>query len=103
MTQTIIDVPAALAALPAEERDALLRAGLFEAIQARMRQLQMELTTAQQRIADFEQYFGRSYAEIETEGLSATATPADHDAYVDWAYWQATAAEKERLLAALAA
>ncbi len=49
MTQTVIDVPAVL---PADERDTLLRAGLFEAIQARMRQLQMEPATAQQRIAD---------------------------------------------------
>ena len=101
MTQTVIDVPAALAALPADERDALLRAGLFEAIQARSRQVQTELAEARQRLADFEQHFGRSFAELETEGLPVTASPADHDAYVDWAYWQAVAAEKERLLAAL--
>lgn len=103
MTQTVIDVPAALAALPANERDALLRAGLFEAIQARMRQLQLELATARQRIAEFELHFGRSYVDLETEGLPASATPADHDTYVDWAHWQAVADEKERLLATLAA
>lgn len=102
MTQTVIDVPAALAALPAEERDALLRAGLFEAIQARVRQLQIELAEAQQRLADFERRFGCSLAELDIQGLPATASPADHEAYVDWAFWQAVASEKEQLLAALA-
>lgn len=103
MTQTMIDVPAALAALPAEERDALLRAGLFEAIQARVRQLQLELAEARQRIADLERRFGYSWAELDTQGLPESASPADHEAYVDFAFWQAVATEKEQLLATLAA
>lgn len=101
MTQAVIDVPAALAALPAEERDALLRAGIFAAIQARSRQLQMDLAEAQKQIATFEQHFGCSFADLENNGLPATASPADHEAYVDWAYWQAVAEAKEQLLAAL--
>jgi hypothetical protein len=101
MTQVVIDLPSSLVGLPEAERDALLRAGLYEAIHARVRQLQQELDEAQAQVARFEQRFGCSLAHLEDTGLPINASTADHDAYLDWVYWQAIAHEKARLLAAL--
>ncbi len=67
------------------------------------RALQRELAEAQQQTARFEQHFGCSLANLEATGLPADASPADHDAYLDWVYWQAVGEEKARLLAALRA
>mgnify|MGYP005850158601 CR=1 FL=1 len=103
MTQVVIDLPSSLVKLPETERNALLRAGVFEAIHARIRDLQRELSEAQQQTARFEQRFGCSLAQLEATGLPADASPADHDAYLDWVYWQAVADEKAELLAALSA
>lgn len=101
VTQIVIDVPASLIDLPDAERNALLRAGLFEAVHARIRQLQQELDEAQAQLARFELHFGCSLAQFEIAGLPANASPADHDAYLDWVYWQAVADEKAKLLAAM--
>ncbi len=103
MTQVVIDLPSSLVDLPETERDALLRAGLFEAVNARIRDLQRQLTEAQSQVAHFEQQFDCSLAQLEAAGLPADASPADHDAYLDWVYWQAVADEKAELLAALSA
>lgn len=98
MPQVVIELPAGLSDLPEAERDALLRAGLFEAVQARVRQLQRELAEAQEQIARFEQQFGLSFAQLEARGLPADASPDDHEDYLDWTYWQAVADEKRKLL-----
>lgn len=103
MTQVVIDLPSSLVDLPDTERDALLRAGLFEAVNARIRDLQQGLAEAQSQIAHFERRFGCFLAQLEVTGLPADASPADHDAYLDWVYWQAVADEKADLLAALSA
>lgn len=55
------------------------------------------------KTARFEQRFGCSLAQLEATGLPTDATPADHDAYLDWVYWQAVVDEKAELLAALSA
>lgn len=101
MTQVVIDLPSSLVDLPETERNALLRAGVFEAVNARIRDLQRDLAEARQQVARFEQRFGCSLAQLEPAGLPADASPADHDAYLDWVYWQAVADEKAELLAAM--
>lgn len=103
MTQVVIDLPRSLVDLPETERNALLRAGVFETVNARIRDLQRELTEARQQTARFEQHFGCSLAQLEATGLPADASPADHNAYLDWVYWQAVADEKMKLLTALRA
>lgn len=103
MPQVVINLPSSLVDLPETERDALLRAGLFEAVNARIRDVQRELVEAQQQAARFEQRFGCSLAQLEAAGLPADASPADHDAYLDWVYWQAVADERVQLLASLSA
>lgn len=103
MTQVVIDLPSSLVDLPETERDALLRAALFEAINARIRDLQRQLAEAHSQVAHFERRLGRTSAQLEAAGLPAGASPADHDAYLDWVYWQAVADEKAELLAALSA
>lgn len=103
MPQVVIDLPSSLVDLPETERDALLRASLFEAVNARIRDLQHELADALQQVARFEQKFGCSLAQLEAASLPADASPADHDAYLDWVYWQTVADEKAKLLAALSA
>lgn len=103
MPQVVIDLPSSLIDLPEPERDVLLRAGLFEAVNARIRNLEHELAEARQQVARFEQRFGRHLAQLEATGLPADASVADHDAYLDWVYWQAVVDEKSALLATLCA
>ena len=50
MTQILVELPAALAELPPTERASLIRAGLYEATRARLRELEAKL--AEYRKAD---------------------------------------------------
>jgi len=93
-----IELPEALAQLPQPEREALLRAGLFEAIYARCRQLEREWQTAQDQVAKFEQQYGMTFAEFERTLLPDLDGNQAHEDYNDWFFWQTVLAEKEQLL-----
>ena len=46
MSQILVEVPAALAELPVAERESLIRAALYEATRARLRELETRLAEA---------------------------------------------------------
>ncbi len=101
MTQVTIDLPDILARLPQSERDSLLRAGLHEAIRARKQEMEKQMGEALDHIAEFEQSYGMSFAQFETELLPTLDTPQGHNDYNDLFDWQSVLEENKRLLASL--
>jgi hypothetical protein len=101
MTSITIEVPEKLQKLPGSERDALFRAGLHEAIRARIRQLNAEAAESSAEIARFERKYGLTFKRFEAETLPSLDTQQAHEDYNDWFYWEAVLAEKQRLLAEL--
>lgn len=101
MTSITIEVPEKLQKLPSSERDALFRAGLYEAMHARIRQLEAEAAESSAEIARFERKYGLTFKRFEAEMLSSLDTQQAHEDYNDWFYWETVLAEKQRLLAAM--
>jgi hypothetical protein len=101
MTSITIEVPDKLRKLPDSERDALIRAGLHEAMRARIRQLEEEIAESLAEIARFEKKYGVNFEQFEAETLSTLDTQQAHEDYNDWFYWQSVLAEKQHLLAAI--
>jgi hypothetical protein len=101
MTSITIEVPEKLQNLPVSERDALFRAGLHEAIRARIRQLEAEAAESSAEIARFEHKYGLTFKRFEAEALPSLDTQQAHEDYNDWFYWETVLAEKQRLLAGL--
>jgi hypothetical protein len=101
MTQITIDLPESLAQLPANERESIIRAGLFEAIRARRREIEGEILTAQGHLQQFENQYGMSFERFETELLATLDAPAAHEDYMDWFFWQTVLAEQQKLLVGL--
>jgi hypothetical protein len=96
-----ITIPEALAGLPESERDFLIRAGVREAVAARLRQLEVEYAEALQHIRGFEQQYGMPLKQFESDLLPELDSPGDHDLYNDWFYWQSVADEIDGLLSQL--
>jgi hypothetical protein len=101
VTTITIEVPEKLRKLPASERDALIRAGLQEAMRARIRQLEVEVAESLAEISRLENKYGMTFAQFEAESLPSVDTHQAHEDYNDWFYWQSVLAEKQRLLAEL--
>lgn len=100
MTVTL-DLPATWGKLPEQERNGLLRAGVYEATQARIRQLQTEITACKRELRRFERRYGLRLARFEVEQLPHLDTLQAHEDYTDWFYWQSVLDEKQKLLASL--
>ena len=100
MTVTL-DLPATWGKLPEQERNGLLRAGVFEATQARIRQLQAEITACKRELRRFERRYGMPFARFEAEQLPKLDTLQVHEDYNDWFYWQSVVDDKQKLLASL--
>ncbi len=96
--QITIDLPEALVRLPQPERESLLRAGLHEAIRARIHELETEVQQAQMHVAQFEQRYGVPFAQFERDLLPTFDAWQAHEAYNDWFFWQSVLAEKEQIL-----
>jgi hypothetical protein len=94
-------LPETLMRLPEPERDMLIRAGLQEAMRARIRQLKAEIAEGRKQIRRFEARYGMPLLRFETDILPHEDSLQVHDDYNDWFYWQSVVAEKERLLANL--
>lgn len=98
MTSITIEIPDKLRKLPDSERDALIRAGLHEAMRVHIRQLEEEIAESLSEISRFEKKYGVSFEQFEAEMLSSLDTQQAHEDYNDWFYWQSVLAEKQRLL-----
>jgi len=87
--------------LPEQERERLIRAGLYEAAQARIRELQEEIAICEAHIQTYQQRYGGSLQEFEETILAEEDSFALHEDYNDWFYWEQVLAEKKRLLSEL--
>jgi hypothetical protein len=101
MTQITLEVPDVLANLPEQERSLLIRAGLYEATRAWIRQLEAEIAESKAQIQHFEARYNLSFLQFEAERLPTLDTLQAHEDYNDWFYWQSVLTEKQRLLAEL--
>ncbi|MCZ7575165.1 MAG: hypothetical protein M5U01_41985 [Ardenticatenaceae bacterium] len=101
MLEITLRLPEALGTLPPEERDFLIRAGLHEAVAARIRQLEAERAQAAEHIKIFEARYGMPLVRFETGLLPTLDSHQAHEDYNDWFFWHSVLAEKERLLASL--
>jgi len=97
--QVTLDLPEPWVMLSERERDRLLRAGVYEATRARMRQLQAERAECEQHVRRFEERYGMPLQRFEAEQLAGLDTLQVHEDYNDWYFWQAALDEKQRLLA----
>ncbi len=101
MTQMTLDIPDTLANLPQQERGLLIRAGLYEATRARIRQLEAEIAESEEHLHRFEAHYQVAFAGFESELLPTLDTIQAHEDYNDWFFWQSVLTEKQRLLAEL--
>lgn len=99
MRQMTIELPDALADLPAQEQALFVRAGLYEAGQARIHQLEVEIAEAQAEMAHFETRYGAPFADFQARILPNLDTLQAHQDYNDWFFWASVLAEKQSLLA----
>ncbi len=88
MRMTTLEIPRSLVNLPEQEQLLLLRAGLYEAGRARLRQLEAEVAEAEAEIQRFESRYGMPFAQFETEALPVLDTLQAHEDYNDWFFWQ---------------
>jgi len=99
--QVTLELPEPWVMLSERERDRLLRAGVYEATRARMRQLQAEIADCEEHLRRFEARYGMSLQRFETERLAGLDTLQVHEDYNDWFYWQAVLDDKRNLLASI--
>ena len=83
--------------LPIQDWDRILQLGA----DSRTRELQDELSRAEQAIAEFEKRFGTSFAELEKKGLPANADFETHDAYIEWQSWEIRRSDLQKRLTTL--
>lgn len=81
-----VTIPKALAALSPAEREELMRAGLYEAVQARIRQIKSEIAESKEHSHRFESKYGKSLEELSKE-LDSIETHKAHEDYNDWFFW----------------
>jgi hypothetical protein len=103
MLEITLKVPDGLTRLPEAERDRLIRAGLHEAIRARVQQLKSEIVQSKEEVARFEKRYGMPFSRFEVEVLAQNESFQAHDDYNDWYYWQSVLEEKLQLLEDLTA
>jgi hypothetical protein len=96
---TTLELPLSLVSLPEREQMLLLRAGLYEAGRARIRQLEAEMAEAEVEIQRFETRYGMTFAQFETNALSMLDSLEAHDDYNDWFFWQSVLTDRRALLA----
>ena len=101
MSQVMMEVPDLLAGLPEQERDRLIRGGVYEATRTRIRQLKKEITESNEHLQKFRRRYRASFTRFETEILPTLDTLQAHEDYNDWFFWQNLLTEDERLLSEL--
>ena len=76
-----------------------MRAGLYEAGRARIRQLETEVAEAEAEIQRFEFRYGMPFAQFEAEVVPVCDTLQAHEDYNDWFFWQGIWTDRRSLLA----
>ena len=94
---TTIELPRSLINLPEQEQRLLLRAGLYEAGRARLRQVEAEIAEAEAKSQRLESRYGMSFAQFESEALPMLDTFQVHEDYNDWFFWQSVLADRRSL------
>ena len=97
MTQMTVTIPKALAGMSAAEREALIREGLQEAVQARIRQIKTEIAESGEHIRRFEAKYGLPLEQFEKQ-LDAESMAA-HEDYNEWFFWQNVLERNQQALA----
>jgi hypothetical protein len=101
MTEVTINVPTKIAALPLPERNSLIRASLFEAVQSRIRQLVAEIEESKQQIQAYEKKYGASLTQFELEQLPDLDDMQVHEDYNDWLFWTEILQRDQQIMADL--
>ena len=101
MVQITLELPGKLLDLPERERNGLIRAGVYEATLARIRQLHAELAECELQVRRFEDRYSMSLQRFEVEALPTLDSLQAHEDYNDWFYWQSVLKEEASLLASL--
>jgi hypothetical protein len=101
MTKVALTIPETFSALPLQEQEQLLRAGVYEALRTRIQQVESELDEATAQLSSYEKKYGMAFTEFESHGLVANDSLEAHDDYIDWYYWTHAQAEKQKLLSTL--
>lgn len=99
MAQMMVTIPKALAGLSAAERDELIREGLHEAVQARIRQIKAEIAESGEHIRQLEAKYGLPLAQFEKQ-LESESLQA-HEDYNDWFFWHKVLERNQKALAEL--
>ncbi len=87
MPQLTFDIPAVLAELPQIEQERLLRAGLYEAVHARIAQVETAIAATQKEVSRLEEQYGVSLSAFESEILPDATSQQAHEDYNDWYFW----------------
>lgn len=96
---TTLEMPRSLVNLPEQEQRLLLRAGLYEAGRARLRQVEAEIAEAEAESQRLESRYGMPFTQFEIEVLSTLDTWQVHEDYNDWFFWQSVLADRRSLFA----
>ena len=72
-------------------------------IERHIQELESQLSEAQQRIAEYEDQHGMSFARLQEVGLPSDADLEAHKAYVEWSSWEGHQIELQERLAELCA
>lgn len=94
-----LEMPRSFVDLPEQEQLVLLRAGLYEAGRARLRQLETEIAEAEAQVSRFESRYGISFGQFEAELLPKLDSFEAHEDYNDWFFWQTVLADRREVLA----
>jgi hypothetical protein len=97
MTQMTVNIPKVLAALSPKEREGLIREGVYEAVQTRIRQIKAEIAESEEHVRRFEEKYGVSLGQFE-KNLGDSATYQAHEDYNDWFYWNKVLNRNRQLL-----
>lgn len=96
--QMNVNIPKALATLSPVDRDNLIREGLYEAVQARIRQLKANIAESESHIRHFTEKYGVSLEQFEAKSLTDLDTHEAHEDYNDWFFWSEVLSKNQQLL-----
>lgn len=86
-TKDFLHIEQTFSALPAVEREFIIRHG----VALRIVDLQKRLTLAEGKLRSFAERYRTTLEELETSGLPDDASVDMHEDYIMWRHWQATA------------
>ncbi|MCP4421237.1 MAG: hypothetical protein GY805_31890 [Chloroflexi bacterium] len=93
-----VEIPKALAALSPSDRANLVREGLYEAVQARIRSLKADIVECEAHLHHFTEKYEVSFEQFETTMLADLDTHEAHEDYNDWFFWMEVLHNNRQLL-----